>query len=520
MFQMVLISSKRAGRRGLRRLKQLSQGSIGTRLDKIKDEFDTEVTNATRMPKIVLKREAAELLFRFIRADLTPSKLIPFAGTLKWIASLSPTTAKRSSYFGYAKSGVQAVINVLSPTRRRQLLGRQAPHARLASPSDPFASCSTKNAAYSDLADYLLAYNRVQEELKRRQALTPPLRTVRPTPTPLNPVMKGEDDFAESPPWLSLDPAPVPTNQLCDLPDSMPILGSQPEMPTSAPVRLLSSPEQEEPFSSMSFSADSHDLCFSTLDRRQEALDSALFIQPRQQASGSDDDVSAVTDEIFSPSPLSELELRQEMRVLPMRSFQPESFSIRPSLPSLGFAMTNQVQQYTSRRPQSQTEVLDEATWQPVDMELLPESQADLVHGPSGPVDSKTAVEIHAEPKMRNFDMEIAAAKLRMVEIFSRAKKTFVRVESKPELTGINAVTPIGAVTSSIKYLVMNTTNVAMARHNWVCIALIPKFNEGICNWRLRISQFLLHACVCCRPARQLGRLSREKLNLETWFAV
>ncbi|KAK9322589.1 hypothetical protein V1517DRAFT_131522 [Lipomyces orientalis] len=282
--------------------------------------------------------------------------------------------------------------------------------------------------------------------------------------------MKGEDqDFAESSPWLGLDPAPVPTNPLSDLPDSIPLLASQPEMTTSSPVRLLSSPLQEESrsFSSMYFSADSDDLCFGTLDRRQEALDSALSIQPRQEGvlSGSDD-VSATSDEVFSPSPLSKLASRQEMRVLPMSS-QLESFSRRPSLPCLGFAMTNQVQQFTARRLLSQREGLNWATQQPVDIELLPESKVDFVHCPSGPVHSKTAVEIHAEPKMRNFDIEIAAAKLRMAEIFKRAKKTFVQVKPKLEPTGINDLTPIGAVTSSIKYLVANTTNVAMARHNW-----------------------------------------------------
>ncbi|KAK9350885.1 hypothetical protein V1523DRAFT_50132 [Lipomyces doorenjongii] len=148
----------RTVRRGLKGTSQPFVGSIGDRLDKIKHEFETEVANANREPKVVWNRLAAELLLNFINADL-PSRLNPFAGTLQLVASLSPTTTQRASYLRYAKTGVQVVINALSPTRRAQSSGRQSPPIRLPSRrgSEPFYGSPTKNDVYSDLPLYLLA---------------------------------------------------------------------------------------------------------------------------------------------------------------------------------------------------------------------------------------------------------------------------------------------------------------------------------------------------------------------------
>ncbi|KAK9491320.1 hypothetical protein V1508DRAFT_212946 [Lipomyces doorenjongii] len=87
----------RTVRRGLKGMSQPFVGSIGDRLDKIKHEFETEVANANREPKVVWNRLAAELLLNLINADL-PSRLNPFAGTLQLVASLSPTTTQRASY--------------------------------------------------------------------------------------------------------------------------------------------------------------------------------------------------------------------------------------------------------------------------------------------------------------------------------------------------------------------------------------------------------------------------------------
>ncbi|KAK9315995.1 hypothetical protein V1524DRAFT_54302 [Lipomyces starkeyi] len=142
----------------LHALSQPFTGSIGDRLDKVKREFETEVANANRKPKVVWNRVAAELVFNFKTSDL-PSKLNPFAGTLQLVASLSPTSTQRASYLGYAKTGVQRVINALSPTRRAHSAGIQAPPMRLLSRrgSDPFYGSLTKNAVYSDLQLCLLA---------------------------------------------------------------------------------------------------------------------------------------------------------------------------------------------------------------------------------------------------------------------------------------------------------------------------------------------------------------------------
>ncbi|KAK9332332.1 hypothetical protein V1520DRAFT_25676 [Lipomyces starkeyi] len=159
-------------------------GSIGDRLDKVKHEFETEVANANRKPKVVWNRLAAELVFNFKKADL-PSKLNPFARTLQLVASLSPTSTQRASYLGYAKTGVQRVINALSPTRRAQSAGIQAPPMRLLSRrgSDLFYGSLTKNAVYLDLQLCLLAC--IQEELKHRKMQTPTTPT-----TPAGPVRK------------------------------------------------------------------------------------------------------------------------------------------------------------------------------------------------------------------------------------------------------------------------------------------------------------------------------------------
>ncbi|KAK9363734.1 hypothetical protein V1504DRAFT_112544 [Lipomyces starkeyi] len=98
-------------------------GSIGDRLDKVKREFETEVANANRKPKVVWNRVAAELVFNFKTSDL-PSKLNPFAGTLQLVASLSPTSTQRASYlvstFANALSTDPVSLWLFRNTQRRE----------------------------------------------------------------------------------------------------------------------------------------------------------------------------------------------------------------------------------------------------------------------------------------------------------------------------------------------------------------------------------------------------------------
>ncbi|KAK9346452.1 hypothetical protein V1522DRAFT_435749 [Lipomyces starkeyi] len=310
--------------------------------------------------------------------------------------------------------------------------------------------------------------------------------------------------FVEQPSLLGSDPAtPDVPNQPLDLVDSSPMLDSQ----QPKPVRLLSSSAQEEsrPLFPISPSTDSDDVCLIIRDRLQEELDSALFKPPAQDDDLSvSDDVQAVSDEFSTPSPSSQPDPRQEPAFHTQRFLQWESSSTRPALfgPESGIQVSStslaEVLLSTRVRPGTEWENLSLAVAQPIDEHVTPEFQTDIVQTPSGPVGCTAAIEVNAKPKQRDSDKEIAAAKMRMAEIFNCAKLSFSHVNSKAEPTNLRTVTPIGAVTSSIKYLVANTTDVVKARHNW----------------------FLLLAHVPCQRGPQLGRLSRESLNLENWFAV
>ncbi|KAK9375371.1 uncharacterized protein V1513DRAFT_458022 [Lipomyces chichibuensis] len=361
-------------------------------------------------------------------------------------------------------------MNALSPTRRAQSVGRQAPPNRvpLRRGSDPFYGSPTKKAAYSDLQLYLLAC--IQEK------------------------------FVEQPSLLGSDPAtPDVPNQPLDIVDSSLMMDSQ----QSNSVRLLSSSAQEESRTVFKIlqSTDSEDPCQIIRDRPQEALDSALFKPPAQ-----DDDLSvtndtqAVSDEFSTASLSPQLDPQEETEFHTHKFRQCESSSIRPPLfyPESGIDVNST--KMVPVRPGTETRNSMLAVAKPIDEQVTPEFQT---------VQYTAGIEVNAKPQQRDSGKEIAAAKMRMAEIFNRAKETFARVNSKNVPTNLRTVTPIGAVTSSIKYLVANTTDVMKARHNWNEITEI-----------FRISRFLLPAHVLCQPAPQLGRLSRARGNLETWFDV
>ncbi|KAK9389602.1 hypothetical protein V1515DRAFT_613782 [Lipomyces mesembrius] len=308
--------------------------------------------------------------------------------------------------------------------------------------------------------------------------------------------------------------APDVPNQPLDVVDSTPMLDSQ----QPKPVRLLSSSAQEEsrPLFPISSSTDSDDVCLIILDRLQEALDSALFKPPAQDDNLLvSNDAQAVSDEFFTPSPSSQPDPRQATAFPTQRFLQWESSSTRPPLfgPDSGIEVswTNLSEKLRSTpvRASTEWENLRLAVAQPIDEQVTAEFQTDIVQTPSGPVECTATIEVNAKPKQRDSGKEIAAAKMRMAEIFNRAKETFGGVNSKAEPSNLRTVTPIGAVTSSIKYLVAHTTDVMKARHNWNEITEI-----------FRTSQFLLPTHVLCQPAPQLGRLSRERVNLGTWFEV
>ncbi|KAK9485492.1 hypothetical protein V1527DRAFT_496650 [Lipomyces starkeyi] len=284
--------------------------------------------------------------------------------------------------------------------------------------------------------------------------------------------------FVEQPSLLGSDPAtPDVTNQPLDIVDSSRMLDSQ----QPKPVRLQSSSAQEEfrPLFPTSPSTDSDDVCLIIRDRLQEELDSALFKPPAQDDDLSVSDDAPVSDEFSTPSPSSQPDPRQEPAFHTQRFLQWVSSSSRPALfgPESGIQVSStslsEVLLSTPRRPGTEWENLSLAVAQPLDEQVTPEFQTHIVQTPSGPVGCTAAIEVNPKPKQRDSDKEIAAAKMRMAEIFNCAKLSFSHVNSKAESTNLRTVTPIGAVTSSIKYLVANTTDVVKARHNWVCLDCI-----------------------------------------------
>ncbi|KAK9491321.1 hypothetical protein V1508DRAFT_457095 [Lipomyces doorenjongii] len=282
--------------------------------------------------------------------------------------------------------------------------------------------------------------------------------------------------------------APYVPNQLLDLVDSSPD-SQQPKQ-----VRLLSSSAQEQsrPLFPISPSTDSDDVLLIILDRLQEALDSTLFKPPAQDDKLMvSNDAQAVSDGFCTTSPSSQPDPRQEAAFHTQSFLQWESSSTRPPLfgPEAGIEVSStnlsEVLWSTPIRPCTEWENSQLAVAQPIDEQVTPEFQTDIVQTPSSPVGCTAANEVNAKPNQLDSGKEIAAAKMRMADIFNRAKETFGPVKT---------VTPIGAVTSSIK------TN---------------EITEIV-----RISLFLLPIHVHCQPAPQLGQLSRERVNLGTWFEV
>ncbi|KAK9368793.1 hypothetical protein V1509DRAFT_64517 [Lipomyces kononenkoae] len=187
-------------------------------------------------------------------------------------------------------------------------------------------------------------------------------------------------------------------------------------LPTVTPVRLFSSSvrKQSPPLLPVTPSTDSGIVCHGTLDRPHDTVVSDL-------------------------SKLQRLD----------------------KLPSVRYAA--QVVSDESNAPSSPSTTGDEVL-------------IDIVQAQNDPAEARDKIEISTQPNLRNFDKEIAAANLKMAEIFTRARKSFMQVNLKPELTNSRTLTPIGAVTSSIRYLIANTTTVVKARHNWVCyIAFISE---------------------------------------------
>ncbi|KAK9241218.1 hypothetical protein V1525DRAFT_2680 [Lipomyces kononenkoae] len=88
----------RTVRLGLRSLSRPFEESIRDRLNKVKTNFESEISNANLTPKTIWNRLAAEFLVDVTRTDLS-SRLIPFSGTLKLVASLSPRNTLPASYF-------------------------------------------------------------------------------------------------------------------------------------------------------------------------------------------------------------------------------------------------------------------------------------------------------------------------------------------------------------------------------------------------------------------------------------